>query len=533
MKKILLFLFLINFIPAYADGGKDLLVKSFLPYRTIGFQHDSDAEKLKYLQQFVGDTIIFNFPATYLSVFSVERPDTVWLKKRPKRNPVQGRHYVLNNAYKGIDVDGEFLTPSSTINGRSFAVLNVKPHTPSSDGFFISLLDIDNMDIVGFNLYSAIPYEFSFTTTKTQKLLQAFCGQTVYYCANLSSYSSSKEFRKFQCLSGDFHFNVSPGMPGRSWEKYFSLDDCVELRLQDEYSNVKTVSSDWRCDYSIYGISLLTEAEYAADYKPLTINSDVDLNILEKAGNFPFSFSYILASSKSYVSVYQSTEHYIGIPSATLNKRLIAIGDKVTTRGVDYYKACYNGKAFFIKTEDVILDETNQRKLDSLVACPQSVRDEFFFSTLALNKALYLQFLSEALDEINDFSKYGIAIPKWGVRDESRYTSGTGVYFDFYNPTKNTIKYVNITFQGYNAVDDPEGKVITKRCIGPIEPGEIGSYRFEYVWFTDAVEYAKIRSIVVQYKNGTSRTVSNSNAVIFRSELRDFFMMPNPVENLK
>ena len=115
----------------------------------------------------------------------------------------------------------------------------------------------------------------------------------------------------------------------------------------------------------------------------------------------------------------------------------------------------------------------------------------------------------------------------------SDYTEGTGIEIFFYNPTKQDIKYITITFQGYNAVDDPVGRPVTRKCIGPIAPDASVSYDFDYVWLTDIIDYAKIKSIVVQYRNGSTKTIYNPQSVMFSPELRDFFFMSNPVRDLK
>ena len=62
----------------------------------------------------------------------------------------------------------------------------------------------------------------------------------------------------------------------------------------------------------------------------------------------------------------------------------------------------------------------------------------------------------------------------------------------------------------YNAVDDPVypmygGATITNKCIGPIEYEQFVDYDFEYVWFTDIVDYVKMKSMVVEYKDGTKK----------------------------
>ena len=98
-----------------------------------------------FLKKFVGDTIMFDFSNQYMDCFTVEQPDTIWIKKRPKKNPEIGKHYILNHAYKGVEVDEKFFTPTSAINGKPFVVYSIKPYT-SNEGCQILLLDLDNLD---------------------------------------------------------------------------------------------------------------------------------------------------------------------------------------------------------------------------------------------------------------------------------------------------------------------------------------------------------------------------------------------------
>ena len=90
-----------------------------------------------------------------------------------------------------------------------------------------------------------------------------------------------------------------------------------------------------------------------------------------------------------------------------------------------------------------------------------------------------------------------------------------------------TIKYITINLVGYNAVDDAvssRGKyTLSPKCVGPIEPEDAGSYDFEYLWFTDLVEYAKIKSIVVQYTNGTTKTISNISNIEWSDKLYETY----------
>jgi hypothetical protein len=199
------------------------------------------------------------------------------------------------------------------------------------------------------------------------------------------------------------------------------------------------------------------------------------------------------------------------------------IGDRVKIRGTNYYKGVLDEKAFYIPASKVYLTDDERLKIDTLVNSSQSVRDEFFEFAKALSRFIYLNNLEDAINTIKGFSSKGISIPSWSVYDMSEYTDGTGVRFTFHNPTNKTIKYVNISFAGYNAVDDRVGKIISKRCIGPIEPDETASYDFEYAWFTDIIQYAKITSLSVQYKDGTTKVVSDPSSVVWSDDINNMF----------
>lgn len=164
----------------------------------------------------------------------------------------------------------------------------------------------------------------------------------------------------------------------------------------------------------------------------------------------------------------------------------------------------------------------------------QSLRDRIELERIhvqdSLDKALI--HLQDSLETIRQkkFEEYikkcalkGIGVFSFGAVDASEYTEGTGVEMTFYNPTKKIVKYVHATVVGYNAVNDPvieSGKTShTLKCIGPINPGEDGTYNFEYVWFTDIVETAKLTSIKVQYMDGTEKIISKPSEVIITKAL--------------
>jgi hypothetical protein len=486
----------------------------------------------KFLKHFVGDTIVMEFdPSAHLTTFTVETPDTVWIKERPKKNPKLGKHYLLSNAYKGVMSDkNNFFTPATAVNGKPFAVYSVEAVSDYRIDCKLRLLDLETLNIVNFVLYESFPESFQFTSAKTQRMVKSMEGQKVYYCPDLPYYSGTRTPTFTECtyLNGDFYFEVTKAK-GYS---HYDLTPHAQMRVQDADGTVYSFSPLME-SLSTRPV-ILSQSEYDSNFKPQTIESEVDFSVLQDNIDLPISGIAILAQTSSYAPVYQTidpTASYNSAP-AHLSSELILIGDKVSIGGKDYYKACYNGKAFFIQTDNVTLLPGSEAQIDSVVSCPKEVRYSFFKKVHWMNKQLYVDNLKDGIDAVNSYAKYGLAIPKWGVYDVSEYTDGTGIRFTFYNPTQKTVKYVTVTFQGYNAVDDPVGSSITRKCIGPIKPDETGTYDYDYAWHTDIVEYAKIKSIIVQYMDGTSKTISNPKSIMFNEKLQDFFYSTDPVEDL-
>lgn len=530
MKKILFVLFVLSFTITVSAKVESTIQQAFSKYERSSSTSRSNAD---FLRKFVGDTIMFTFQDTYLNNFTVEVPDTVWIKKRPKKNPILGKHYTLINAYKGIALNQTFVTPSRVINDKPFIVYAVKSYGLDG-GCKISLLDPESLDIITADFSTKFPHDGSFRTVKTERMINSLKEKTVYYSPHVDSYSKPI-FSKCKVLGGDFivEINKSTGMYGD-----YTLNINNILRLQDEKGNV--IPFSLVRESSGYGYKtpvVLTEKEYEKQFKCYEVYSHLDLSLLNETLDFPFSFSFITGLTSGLRNpIYQTVDPsttYNSSASYLDNKELIFVGDKLSIGNKEYYKACLNGKAFLIKTEDVTLNEEEKMYLDTLLQSSPKIREDFFKREQALSYAIYGKRLEELVNTIVSYSKYGLAIPTWKVYDVSEYTDGTGIEFTFYNPTKQTIKYITITFQGYNAVDDPVGRAITRKCIGPIEPDESASYDFEYAWFTDIVEYAKIRSIVVQYKNGTTKTISNPSLIMFSDELNDRIYEKNPVENLR
>lgn len=477
-----------------------------------------------YLQKFIGDTLIFEFQNQYLDHFFGEQLDTIWIDRSCK-NPKLNTHFFLTNIYKGTKIGDRYVTPSSFINGIPFKLTAVNSYK-SGYGCEALLLNLDNKEVVKLNIPSSFPYNFSFTTTKAQRIIKSLINKDIYYSENMPSYDiyiTKPEFLRCKVSGGDFRVNIQGS--SSPYTDYI-IETMCKINAQGNNGENYVFNPIKSLDITSVTPIILTGEEYENQY------CDESFDNL----NFPFSFNVIpgLASDKKG-GVYQAINpmNSYQIPDAYIGGEVILIGDICEVKEEKYYKACLNGKAFFIKDTDVILDNRSKSRLDSLCSQPQHIRNKFFKYQVALSKAMYLDRIKEAIDKVDSYSQYGIAIPRWEVYDESEYTDGTGISISFYNPTEQIVKYITISFQGYNAVDDPVGSLVTKKCIGPIEPEEGASYNFEYAWFTDIVEYAKIKSIKVQYKNGKIKTILKPTKVVFPKGLREAFYSSDPVEKLK
>lgn len=128
--------------------------------------------------------------------------------------------------------------------------------------------------------------------------------------------------------------------------------------------------------------------------------------------------------------------------------------------------------------------------------------------------------LKQQKELVSKLNKSGLGILEYSAFDVSEYTEGTGFRISVFNPTKKVIKYISISFSGYNSVND---KVINRmrtsyinsvRCVGPIKQYDDAEYEWDYIWFNDLVETIKLTSINVQYMDGSSKLITNIGNII-------------------
>lgn len=525
-----------------ATSVADSISDKFTSLGKYIFSTSSNSEKLTELQNLVGDTITFDFPnLSYINIFSKEIPDTLWIKKRPKKNPKEGKHFNLSYVYKGVDVSDfseGIKTPAADVERKPFIVAKADTKSIKVSSYreetnlVLTLIDPDDLSVI----YCTIPYDidfnFNISSGRINNLLKSLIGKSVWLNNSSSSYP---HYISGTLKEGSHLISFINKKASTSSVKY--LESNVNLDFIDPQGNsipFKLISSS----YSSSNPQFISDNYYKSNYMVHTIDSKLDESIGDDT-NFPFSFVYIVGYPESSykklsqkidpktVSSHTWTDSYTYAPQEAM-----LVGGSLYSKGIKFYKMLLNGKAFFMKADDVVIPDEEKLKLDSLEKASADVQYNYFHHSLSLSNGIYQNKIVEASKALDGFRKYGLAIPSWEVYDESEYTEGTGLNISFYNPTDQMIKYIAITFQGYNAVDDPVGYPISKKCIGPIDPGFTGSYNFDYMWFSDIVEYAKIRSITVTYKNGSTKTISNPRQIEFPDDLYEFLNSSNPVENL-
>lgn len=230
--------------------------------------------------------------------------------------------------------------------------------------------------------------------------------------------------------------------------------------------------------------------------------------------DFPTSYSFL---TKGILKCYKDMDDEYRFSSIKYIPEDVAVFPR--RKLGKWYECDVLGKLVYIKEDDIDDDEFI-KYLVYPCAIYQKIR--ILYTDQAAYKDAY-DFSSSVLDF---YAKHPLVIEKSGCYDMSEYTDGTGYRISFYNGSKKTIKYVYLTIQGYNAVDDPVGRPSSKRCIGPIDTDEVASYDFEYLWFTDVVEYTKITSLKVQYMDNSVRVFKASNCRMSYTikEINDFMM---------
>jgi|GEM_PF-3085989 len=122
-------------------------------------------------------------------------------------------------------------------------------------------------------------------------------------------------------------------------------------------------------------------------------------------------------------------------------------------------------------------------------------------------------FKGDSAVKVNVINYRSIDLHKTALFDYKVTGENYSIGFDIsvVNLTKSakTIKYIYFTVTATNAVDDKIG-TRTVRGIGPIKPGDIGSYNFEDTFYSKTAEYLSLDAIKIQYMDGTIKLLNKS-----------------------
>lgn len=178
-----------------------------------------------------------------------------------------------------------------------------------------------------------------------------------------------------------------------------------------------------------------------------------------------------------------------------------------------YLKVIYRKDYYYVRAKEIL---NHNEILKKLSAMSQAEKNKLMISGYE-SSAIEDSVLSvqEGLKIINEgnllFEKLKnlpFGLLDYSVYDQSTVTEGTGIKFTIFNSSKKTIKYLWFAVTGYNPVGDKVSSKILKG-VGPLYSLDYGTYKFDYTWFTDIVESAKIEYIKVQFMDGTAKTITD------------------------
>lgn len=518
----------------YADGSNPF-VELFRKH----FPENTKEQGFEYLNSFVGDSIYFQVSKVpHITNIVKENPDTIWIKNKLSRKPQEGKDYLLSYLFKSVVNGDSFVTPVSAINDKIFRLYSVKKIENSSQyypfnlvtvGYEITLLNPETSELLLLVADSNLQGEWKMFSKNTNTKINRLLNRHYYQRRGKSEFIDyCLDSGELCLLLSNKEGKVSP-VPNAYFELFSNDNRPLDIVLKD---NANTPNENW---YMRFYTKEEIEREQEQN-RIYTINCDLPKDSVEHIidKNLPFSFILgVIDSQYAYVSQTLKPNLTITDCTALPLNTIVLIGDKLSVRNEDYYKASLHGKPFYIKCSEVKISEPNQ--LDTLLSKPQTVRDAFFEFSKEMSHLAYLQENLKKLKELDKLQKRGLIVKEAYSYKMNHLTDATGVNFDIINTSNKVIKYITFNFTGYNAVNDPVrylGKAInTQKGIGPIEPYESANYTFKYVWYSDAVDYIKLRSIIVQYMDGSTKTYTGDALTIVDKDILNATTTKSPLIN--
>lgn len=162
-----------------------------------------------------------------------------------------------------------------------------------------------------------------------------------------------------------------------------------------------------------------------------------------------------------------------------------------------YYKVSHQGNMGWLFFNDITLfaeyqEEQNRRE-----------RERKRLEALAQKREAYEQSLRDE----------GFGLMLLRMIDSKNSADGVSVSIRIKNvDPERTMKYLTFTMQPFNPVGDPvkgqtQGTSTEQvRAVGPVKPGETGSWTFDNVWYAPSASCFELQRVEVEYMDGSSFT---------------------------
>lgn len=235
--------------------------------------------------------------------------------------------------------------------------------------------------------------------------------------------------------------------------------------------------------------------------------------------NFPFTtINDILDSMKvKHTTVYYGDGGSVYFKKFT-NKPLLVILDKPNSLKVKDLIASFNYKkylystSYYLELKHMLNNRgLNKKFLTTEFGAPtnyvsnENNKSTWFYSDYNLSVDFQDSIpISFELMNYNALLKYNLCIFSFSVTGDE-YSIGFDI--NMLNLSSKSIKYVYMTVNIYNPVDDLIGKK-TVRGIGPIEGNSNASFSFENVMYSNIATKLSLETIKLQFFDGTTKLLS-------------------------
>ena len=146
--------------------------------------------------------------------------------------------------------------------------------------------------------------------------------------------------------------------------------------------------------------------------------------------------------------------------------------------------------------------------------------DGFYERYLVAKDFLVISKKLKLLEVKKNTQSIGLAILDWKWSIKNEFSNFADFKIEILNPTNKIVKYLWFNISAYDAVDGllfNSGKsIVSLKGIGPIGSNEISSYAFDKVFYSPVIHKMKIRSIKIQYMDGSIKIITDVSKIIIK-----------------